>query len=193
MSYIITQENRNNLVRRGLVRLIEFGLFYVRNMFFSVAVLFIFFVYAVTLIFLQDTLSENLFTISEVYKALHVPENIHMDEVAIVALFFKISLYFTILTEVVRYIRIRFFHKTYTLSRKKLWRRIGVSLAGISVSYIFAGTYVVLSSAEDAQKILFVFVVFWIICCGATAAFLMIDFLIKATQKKLAKWAAASV
>lgn len=151
-----------------------------------------FFILAIIIIFFQDELSINLFEDTMIFlnnlpligKMIVSSDNIQINANDLRNFFLKTSFYLTIITEILRYIKIFIFKKIDKENEFiNLRKRIKFSIYSISILYVFSFLYVALSSGKDFFGFLFIFFVFWIICCIATIIFLSLDFLAKNTPK----------
>lgn len=188
MSYIVAGRDHNDFFKLILIKIIEFGLFFLRNNFLVGAALFIFGTLVIIAIFFQDELSTDI--IGEIILFLQsmpiigerilVPdETIHIDGSDLSYYFLRASFYLTVFTECVRYISLYVFKKDVTQKPSLLGKRIIFALIGITVIYSFSFVYVAFSAGKDLGWFLLIFFIFWIICCVATVGFLLIDFVAK--------------
>ena len=181
----IVAGNKDIFIKTVIIKVVEFFLFYVRNIFFIVSAFLIFLVLVIVYIFYQDSLGISLGgAVSDVLMSLPIvgeymsspSENIFMDEHDLKNFFFSLSFYFTMCTEIIRYIKIYIFKKK---DDGVVWlgRRIVFSLVGISVMYIFSLIYLI---AEGIGKdgLFFPIImmgIFWFVCCVSSVLFIVID------------------
>lgn len=186
-------ENTDTIfVKFFLVKIIEFFFFYIRNIFLVGASMFIFIALMVIFIFYQDILHvdflQSIFifitSLSIVGDMIDMPNGTeYFDQDDLSVFFLRMSFYLTIFTEIIRYTKIYLLKKKDDRTWKNLKRRIIFVLSGVSLIYSFSALYVIMSTQKDAGWFLFIFIIFWMICCVMSVVFLFIDFFAQKVHK----------
>ena len=195
MTQVVAGKNKDTFIVLFVIKIIEFFLFYVRNIFLVGSAMFISLTLVIILTFYQDALSINpinsalLFldkipiigNMTEVLKG-----DIHMEGADISHFFLRASFYLTILTEIFRHIKMYVFKKEDKSTMKSLYKRITFVLVGIGISYSFSCLYVIMSTGgEDVIGALIVFMILGVICCVSSIIFLLVDFVAKNLHKMI--------
>jgi len=181
----VVENNKGLYIKLIFIKIIEFCLFYIRNIFLVSAAMFIFLAIMVIFTFYQDELSiapiNNVMLLIEnmpiVGNVIDIPkEDIHVDGNDLSHFFLRVSFYLTIFTEILRYIKIYVFKKDDKTDWKLFRKRSIAVLIGISIIYSFSCIHVIMSTGgQDAMWFFVIFVIFWLMCCVSAIVFLFVD------------------